>query len=123
MDLSGALIAESLPGGTVLEAVPLTVTRVAREEAGDTTVGQPRTWTFINFEAPAGRATELAAALSEVLEPALGWYCDFRTDDETFVVFAGRVFRYPRGDRARRAEAEDYGRSMGVPEPQLDWPE
>jgi len=35
---------------------------------------------------------------------------------ETFVVYAGRVFRYPSGDKAGRAEAEDYGRSVGVPE-------
>jgi len=49
--------------------------------------------------------------------------CDFRTTDETFVVFSGRIFHYPRGDRLRRSEAEDYGRSVGVPEAQLDWPE
>ena len=24
-----------------------------------------------------------------------GWYCDFRSADETFVVFAGRTIRYP----------------------------
>jgi hypothetical protein len=46
-----------------------------------------------------------------------------RSEDEAFVVFADRVFRYPRGDTERRAEAEEYGRSVGVPESQLDWPE
>jgi hypothetical protein len=34
-----------------------------------------------------------------------GLYVDFRSPDETFVVFAGRVFRYRRGDDRRRAEA------------------
>jgi hypothetical protein len=123
MKLAGALIAESLRVGAVLVGVPLTVTRISREDVGDTTVGQPLTWTFINFEASADEADTLANALSEALDPALGWYCDFRTAEETFVVFAGRVFRYRRGDRGQRAEAEEYGRSMGVPEPQLDWPE
>jgi hypothetical protein len=33
----------------------------------------------------------------------------------------GKVFRYPRGDQAGRAEAEAHGRSVNVPEPQLDW--
>jgi hypothetical protein len=42
---------------------------------------------------------------------------------ETFVVYAGRVFRYASGDKAARAGAEEYGRSVGVPEPQLDWDE
>ena len=52
-----------------------------------------------------------------------GWYCDFRSPSETFVVFAGRVLRYPRGEKDGRAEAEAYARSGGVPESQLDWPE
>jgi len=43
--------------------------------------------------------------------------------DETFVVFADRIFRYRRGDPAGRAAAERHGRSVGVPEAQLDWPE
>jgi hypothetical protein len=38
------------------------------------------------------------------------------------VVYAGQVFRYPRGDAAGRAEAVAYGRARGVPEDQLDWP-
>jgi len=52
-----------------------------------------------------------------------GWYVDFRSADETFVVFAGRVFRYRRRDKRRRAEAEAYARARGVPQAQLDWPE
>jgi hypothetical protein len=62
-------------------------------------------------------------ALIRSLDPEGGWYCDFRSIDETFVVLAGRAFRYLRGDAAGRAEAEAYGRAVGVPEAQLDWPE
>jgi hypothetical protein len=58
-----------------------------------------------------------------VLEEKGGWYSHFNLNGETFVVYAGRVFRYPSGDKAGRTEAEDYGRSVGVPEPQLDWDE
>jgi hypothetical protein len=123
MTLTGALIAESLKVGAALDAVPLTARKISREDAGDVSVGQPLAWTFIDFEAPLESADALAAALSETLDPKLGWYCDFRSPDETFVVFAGRIFRYRRGDRTARAEAEEYGRSVGVPEAQLDWPE
>jgi len=123
MTVSGALIAESLKVGVVLEAVPLTVRRIKREDAGDVSVGQPLTWTFVDFEAPLEAAETLADALSAALDPSLGWYCDFRSPDETFVVFAGRIFRYPRGDRTGRAAAEEHGRSVGVPEAQLDWRE
>jgi hypothetical protein len=123
MSVQGTLIAESLRVGAVVEGVPLTVRKVSRADCGDTQAGQPRTWTFIEFAAPAGHAASLATLLSVALEPTQGWYCDFRTSDETYVVFAGRIFRYARGDRVSRAAAEHHARSVGVPESQLDWPE
>ena len=118
----GNLIAESVRvGGSV--GVALTVEKVYRVEAGDKTVGQPRVWTFIAFEVADDDAERLADALSEALDPAGGWYCDFRTMEETFVVFGARIFRYRRGDQAARADAEAYARSAGVPEGQIDWSE
>jgi hypothetical protein len=82
--------------GSTIDGVPLRVTKISRAELGD------------------------VDALSRVLASEGGWYCDFRTDSETFVVFANRVFCYPRGDPAGRAEAAAYARSVGVPEPQLE---
>lgn len=120
---TGALIAESVKVGAALDGVRLTVNKVFRVEAGDESVGQPRVWTFIEFDVPDDDADALASALSDALDPSLGWYCDFRSERETFVVFAGRIFRYRRGDGSARAEAEAHARSVGVPEPQLDWPE
>jgi hypothetical protein len=120
--LPGGLIGESLRRGSALEGITLSVRKVARADVGNIESGQPLTWTFIEFEAADTDAERLAEALQRVLEPAGGWYCDFRTDDETFVVFANRTFRYPRGDPIGRADVEDYGRSVGVPEAQLDWP-
>ena len=122
MTLEGALIAESLRVGAGLDDLALTVTTISRAELGDVSAGQPRIWTFIEFEAPDGEADRLMAALERALAREGGWYCDFRNDVETFVVFAGRSFRYPRGDRDGRSAAAAYGRSVGVPEAQLDWP-
>ncbi|HEY7133736.1 MAG TPA: hypothetical protein VIB48_01605 [Acidimicrobiia bacterium] len=123
MSLVGGLIAESLRVGAVLGDVPLTVTKISRADVGDVEAGQPRTWTFIDFEAADADAERLARMLEGALASRGGWYCDFRSDTETFVVFAGRTFRYPRGDESGRAAAADYARSVSVPEPQLDWPE
>jgi hypothetical protein len=50
-----------------------------------------------------------------------GWYANWNSDAEATVVFPGKIFRYPHGDQAGRAEAQAHGRSVGVPEPQLDW--
>jgi hypothetical protein len=122
MTLAGTLIAESLRVRSVLEDIPLTVAKISRSDLGDVAAGQPRTWTFIEFEAADQDAERLANALEGVLEHACGWYCDFHNDQETFVVFAGRTFRYPRGDESGRGEAAEYARSVGVPEAQLDWP-
>ena len=123
MPLEGALIAESLRIGAVLDDLDLAVRKISRADVGDVSAGQPLTWTFIHFEADEGDASRLAEALSTALDPTGGWYCDFRTGNETYVVFGGCVFRYPRGDRTRRSDAEAYARSVGVPEAQIDWPE
>jgi len=37
-------------------------------------------------------------------------------------VFSGRIFRYPRGDATGRAEAQEHGRLLDIPEPQVDRP-
>jgi hypothetical protein len=120
--IEGTLIAESIRVGAELAAVPLIARRIWRAAAGDLTAGQPELWTLIEFEAEEPDAEVLAASLAAVLVEEGGWYTDFRTPAETFVVYAGRVFRYPRGQAEGRAEAAAYGRSKGVPEEQLDWP-
>jgi hypothetical protein len=79
--------------------------------------------TFVEWEADGDDVDALAQALADALEPADGWYADFTAGDERVVVFAGKVFRYRRGDAAGRAEAVAYGRSVGTPEHQLDWGE
>lgn len=121
MAFVGNLLAESLWRDTPLDAVPLAVRRIWRADDGDPSANEPLTWTFIAFEIPDDAAETLADALARGLEPG-PWYCDYRPDQETFVVFADRVFRYPRGDQAAREEAEHHARSVGVPEAQIDWP-
>jgi hypothetical protein len=119
--IRGALILESLRPGSHLTGLRLTVREISRFEPGGTAPGQPRTWSLLEFEADESRAAQLAEAFAGVLaEP--GWYADFRSATETFVVFPGQVFRYPRRDRAGRAAAEAHGRLLGIPEEQLDWP-
>jgi hypothetical protein len=120
---SGTLLGESVRPEAPFEGVPLTVTRVHRKPTDDDRPDHPDYWTFIEFRAPADRALELADILSRVLIQEGGWYCDFRTPDEVFVVFHGKIFKYRRGDRPERAKAEAYGRLVGLPEAYLDWPE
>lgn len=119
--IQGTLIAESLRAGTVLDNLKLTVHRISRYRAGGTTPDQPEVWTSLDFEAEEAQAEELAQAFSDVLDQP-GWYVNFESPAENFVVFPDRIFRYPRGDAAGRAIAQTHGRQLAIPEPQLDWP-
>ncbi|MEU5095319.1 hypothetical protein [Streptomyces sp. NPDC020996] len=134
--ISGYLIGESLRPGAAFEHPGLRLRKVGRLDVSQsTTAAQPRYWTFVEweYEAESTETTEstesadgvdgLAQALAAVLEPEHGWYTDFVAGDEHVVVFAGKVFRYRRGDEAGRAEAVAYGRSVGTPAHQLDWRE
>jgi hypothetical protein len=78
-------------------------------------MSQPPVWTFLEFEAD----DDVAGPLAESLLAEGGWYADFGVGDDHAVVFAHKIFRYQHG----RAAAMDYGRAMGVPEHQLDWPD
>lgn len=102
--LEGALLAESLRNGISLEA-QLSVSKISRTDVGDVSAGQPLTWTFIHFTGPSENAHGLATGLSTTLDEP-GWYCDFRTERETFVIFSQRIFslsaRRPKGPRRGR---------------------
>jgi hypothetical protein len=74
----------------------------------------------LDFEAEEAEAGELAQAFADALDKP-GWYVNFESPAESFVIFPGRIFGYPRGDEAGRAGAQAYGRKLAIPEPQLDW--
>jgi hypothetical protein len=118
---SGALILESMRVDTRLQDLNLVVREIYRFRPESTTADQPDTWSVLEFEVSDNDAPQVAEAFASILSQP-GWYIDFRSPTETFVVFPGRVFRYARGDAASRAEALSHGRSVGVPETQLDWP-
>jgi hypothetical protein len=119
--LRGAIVAESLRRGGVIEGVSLVVRKLERVDAG--LADQPPQWTLLWFEAGDSDADPLAEMLSAALDSVGGWYADFHSDTEVTVVFRGRVFRYRRGDKGERATVAEYARSVGVPEAQLDWAE
>jgi hypothetical protein len=119
--IEGALIAESLRVGTNLEDLDLTVRKISRYRAGGTTPEQPDIWTVFEFEADEAAGDELARAFAGVLDDQPAWYVNFQSPALAFVVYPGKIFRYPRGDRAGREEAQAHGRRLAIPEAQLDW--
>lgn len=119
--IEGALIVESMTAGSSIAGIPLVVRELSR--SGPVPNREPAIWSVIEFEADDSVAEALADRLAGVLDEEGGWYANYSSASETFVIFHGKVFRYPRGNAAGRAEAADYGRAHGVPEPELDWTE
>ncbi|MBV9197049.1 MAG: hypothetical protein JO168_23185 [Solirubrobacterales bacterium] len=120
---TGILIAESLRDDASLEGASWQLTRIERVTVTNLSeqqraAGLPSAWTVLHVELGDARAQALAQALADVLLRS-GWCARFNTVAETFTVFAGRMFRYPRSDDAARAEARAYGIAHGVPEQQL----
>jgi len=122
--ITGYVIGESLRPGAEFAPRGLRLRKVGRiDMAVGATAAQPGLWTLVEWETDGEDVDTLANALAGVLKPENGWYADFTAGDERVVVFAGKVFRYRRGDEAGRAEAVAYGRSVGTPGHQLDWEE
>jgi hypothetical protein len=118
----GTLIAESLRVGTTLDRLEIVVRQIRRYAVQNVPDYQAPIWTALEFEADDASAERLAEDLSGVLDEP-GWYANFSTRSETFIVYPGRVFRYRRGDAEGRARAQAFGLNLGVPGPQLDWTE
>jgi hypothetical protein len=118
--LKGLLLKESLKDDSILKLVRITHTETWNvENAAD---HQPAIWTALYFEIEDEQADAFAEKLSRVLH-ARGWYVNGSTDTQVYVIFPGKVFRYPIGDLAQRTAAQQFGRTLGIPEPQLDWGE
>ena len=118
--IRGAILAESLKVGTGFDGHGMRIIRCSRYEVAGIADYQPPVWTLIEFEAAVSVSSALASELAgSLLSP--GWYANWNSDTEATVVFPGKVFCYPRGDQTGREEAQAHGRSVGVPEPQLDW--
>lgn len=121
--VKGYLLVEGMRVGAQLEGPPLRLLKVERYEVPTATAAQPSIWTTVEFAFDETEAERVATALSEILLVEQGWYTNFTVGDEVFVIWAGQIFRYRRGDATGRGEAAAYGRSVGVPEHQLDWDE
>ena len=119
MTFLGNLLKESLKDEAILGS--LAITRQETWQVENPAPFQPGTWHAVWFEGDKKQADEVAQDLSRALQP--DWYCNLVTEAHTYVIFGGKVFKYPRGDQVERSKAQAYGRSVGIPEPQLDWGE
>lgn len=120
---AGRLILESLHVGADITTPGLRIDRILRVAVDGATPQQPDEWSIIDFRGPDETADRFAKQLSTAMEPTHHWYADFRIGEDHVVVFPGRIFRYRTGDPEGHEEVVAYGRTLGIPDAQLDWGE
>jgi hypothetical protein len=82
---------------------------------------QPKIWTAISFEGSAAQADEIADKLFKNYITRV--VCQLFIAGGYLRHFPQKIFKYCKGDQLARNEAQQFGRDMGIPEPQLDWGE
>ena len=115
---TGVLLKESLRDATVLER--LNIVKEEEWSVDNAAEGQPGRWTALYYQGDAAEASEMANELSRSLKPGK-WYTSFAVREAQYVVFPKRVFVYKGNDEGAIESAKEYGRSIGIPESQLDW--
>lgn len=116
----GLLLKEGLSNEAVLN--DLVITKTEYWNVKNASADQPKQWAAISFEIDETKADTVALALSHSLKPK-GWYLNMNSDDTVFVVFPEKIFKYSKGDSVKRAEAIEFGKTIEIPEKQLDWKE
>src|SRR5688572_17722647 len=99
------LLQESLADPTVLDR--LDITKVERWEPGELGAPAPPVWTATFFEGEDADADATAELISNAILDSY-WYANIHLDVDEIVIFAGRVFRYVRGDAEARRPIEEY---------------
>jgi hypothetical protein len=118
--MKGLLLKESLSDMQILDLVH--VIRTESWQVSNAAANQPKVWTAIYFETEDSQDDAVATALSQALK-LQGWYINASTGSYVYVIYPDKVFKYLKGDTIQREAAKIHGRSIGVPEDQLDWGE
>ena len=116
----GLILKESLDNATILEDSRITVAKEKIWNVGKRAVDwQPDTWTAVYVEGADTDVTEIAELISNSILDK--WYANLSDSIWEYVIFHKKVFSYKKGDKNIKQQAQKYGKSIGVPEHQLDW--
>ena len=122
MTFKATIIEESLEDKAILKTGKIISTKVYPAEPNTNWI---KNWTIHQMEIPENQAKAFAQQLSESIDNkhASAWYADFGNEKEHYVIFRGKIFHYPRGQKEGREQAIQYGILVGIPVQQLDWKE
>ena len=118
MNYRGVIIEESLENKAVLAHVKIVSTKVEQVKESHQTPWIKQ-WTLHTVEIPEGEADAVANELARALDSQHDWYADFKNQDFHYIIYRNKVFKVGRKNKAQYDEAEQYGRSIGIPAHQL----
>jgi len=118
----GEIIEESLTNPSILRRFQIVSTRVSQVTPQHRTPWLSQ-WTLHTVAVPADIAEQIAAELSQALDPThpSSWYVDFKSEARHFVIYPNKVFSIDRYSPEQYQRATEYGISLGIPEQQVDF--
>ncbi len=114
---TGLLLKESLEDDSFLDMIEITEKQVWNID--NAANYQPKVWTAIYFKGEEDRTDEISEKLSHSLKPR--WYANISVGNKEYVIFHKKIFKYNKGDKETKERAINYGKSLGIPDHQLDW--
>ncbi len=118
MKFVGLLLKESLSDERVLDLI--TILKTENWDADNASPLQPKVWTAIRFEGEENKLNEFVDKLSKSLKPK-AWYVTLTLGNKEYVIFPNKIFSYILGVVETKSKAQDFARSIEVPEDQLGW--
>ena len=117
---TGLILKESLKYVDILENKDIKISRIEYWEPGDKAADfQPDTWTAIFVEGIEENIEHVAKKISKAILPR--WYANLSNDSTEYVIFYNKIFKHEKGNKEDAKEAIQYGKSIGIPDHQLDW--
>lgn len=122
MDYKGIIIEESLENKDVLKDVRVLKTEIFPVEEKDKTPWIKQ-WTLHTIEIAEDKIGDVCDKISKSIDRghANAWYADFDDENFHYIVFFDKVFKINKMNKDEYAAVLEYGRSLGIPEHQLDF--
>ena len=117
---TGLILKESLGNTDVLLDDRISITKEERWNVSQNAAHwQPNVWTALYVEGADEYIEDIAIIISATILDK--WYANLSDSITEYVIFHNKIFSYAKGDNDTKQKARNYGKSIGVPEHQLDW--
>lgn len=119
---TGVIIQESLTDQLILDKLHVTRT-VVEEVTKKHNTPWVKAWILHTVEIEEEDADKWAEWLSDHIDNSHDhpWYADYRNEKFHYVIYPGKIFKMDRTNKEENKKAQEYGKSKGIPEYQLDW--